>query len=67
VTTKYEPRRAEPGQKFDWVDGEGKTQSMRADEEGIVHVSSEAELFIADNYALPVARKALAEEKGASR
>jgi hypothetical protein len=62
--SNFEPRRAEPEQKFSWVDGEGEEHTMAADEEGIVWPTTAEQVRVADTFGLAVARKAMAEEKG---
>jgi hypothetical protein len=63
MTEGFAPRRAEPGQKFDWVDGAGKKQSMTADDEGIVRPKDAEDERIANLFDLSVARTVQAEER----
>lgn len=61
----FDPRRAEPGQRFTWHDQDGSAHHMTADDQGVVRPSSQAEAEMADAFGLPVARKAIAEQKAA--
>lgn len=64
---EYEPRRAEPGQRFEWRDEFGRSVRLAADDEGVLRPSSEQEKRLADAFGLPVARKVLAEDKAAKK
>lgn len=62
---QFEPRRAsEAGQVYTFNDADGEV-TLRADDEGVIHPKSEAHVRAADAFDLPVARKAMAEEKAA--
>lgn len=61
--SQFEPRRAQPGQAFEYTDGAGRARVFHADEEGIVRPSNGDEERIADGFDLAVARKVQAEEK----
>lgn len=58
---EFDPRRAEPNETFEYVDGGGTLHSFSADEEGVIHPKSAAEVRVADSRGLPVARKAKAD------
>lgn len=62
----FEPRRAEPGQVFSWHDAEGIERSMQADAEGVVRPASAEAAAIADSFGLPVARRAITQQKAAA-
>lgn len=59
----FDPRRAEPGQAFEYADTAGDLQHFRADDEGVVRPRNAEEARIADTFDLPVARTVKAEEK----
>jgi hypothetical protein len=63
----FEPRRAEAGQVFTTTDAEGREQTIKADDSGVVHPTSAAEVRLLDSFDLPVARKVLREERAAAR
>lgn len=53
----YKPRRAQPSQAFTWHDGAGERHDLKADEDGVLRPTNDAEQALADAYSLPVARK----------
>lgn len=59
----FEPRRAKPGQQFGYTTADGRQRELEADEEGVVHPATAEDVAALDAFDLPVARKALAEEK----
>ena len=62
-----DPRRAEPGQVFGFTDREGNQKTIKADDEGVVHPDNAEEVAALDAFDLPVARKALSEEKAEAK
>jgi hypothetical protein len=63
VADQFDPRRAEPGQVFTYVDAQGREHNFRADDEGVVHPKNADEASTADLFGLPVARSAKRAEK----
>jgi hypothetical protein len=63
---EFDPRRAAEGESFEYVDATGSTQTMKADEEGILRPSNAEEARIADLFGLPVARAVKQAEKAAA-
>ena len=61
MANEFDPRRAEPGQVFTYVDVEGKEHNFRASDEGVVHPKNADEARTADLFSLPVARSVKAE------
>lgn len=66
MADQFDPRRAEPGQHFVWHDEYGVQHTLTADKDGVVRPASEVEARIADTFGLPIARKAIAEQKAAA-
>lgn len=64
-TQTFDPRRADPGQVFTWHDADGVAHEMKADADGVVRPDSLEAAAIADSFGLPVARKAIAQQKAA--
>lgn len=64
--TDYEPRRARPGEVFEFADAAGTLHEFRADDKGVVHPSNDMEVAVLDVREAPVARKVLAEQKAAA-
>lgn len=62
---EFDPRRAEKGQSFEFVDASGTAHTMKADDEGVLRPSNAAEKAIADLFDLPVARSVKQAEKAA--
>jgi hypothetical protein len=62
---QFDPRRAEPGAAFSYVDPEGREHTFRADDEGVVRPANATEANVADRFGLPVARKAQQADKSA--
>lgn len=62
----FEPRRARPGETFEFADGAGKLHTFSADDEGVIHPANAMEAAVADSRGLPVARKAQAAEADAA-
>lgn len=62
----FEPRRAEPGATFTWHDAEGVAHEMTADADGVVRPDSPEAAAIADSFELPVARRAVTQQKAAA-
>lgn len=54
----FDPRRAQPGETFEYADGAGTLHSFSANEEGVIHPSNAMEAAVCDSRDLPVARKA---------
>lgn len=65
MSTEFDPRRASPGEAFEFTDAEGTIHRFAADDEGVVHPSNAEEVRIADARGLPVARKVLAAQREA--
>lgn len=64
MSTDFEPRRAKPGETFEFADTTGTLHHFSADENGVVHPKNAQEVAVCDSRDLPVARKALAQAKG---
>ncbi len=62
----FDPRRAEPGQRFVYNDAGGERVTGTADDQGVLQPRNEAEVRMADAFGLPVARKVLNEQKAAT-
>lgn len=65
-TETFDPRRAEKGQTFEFVDPQGSVQTMKADDEGVLRPSNALEARTADLFGLPVARSVKQAEKAAA-
>lgn len=63
MADQFDPRRAEPGQVFTYVDVEGAEHNFRADDEGVVRPKNADEARTADLFGLPVARSAKQADK----
>ncbi len=63
----YDPRRAEPGEHFEWRDGEGNVHRLKADDEGVARPHTEGQKLTADAFGLPVARAVAKAEKPATK
>lgn len=61
----FDPRRAQPGQAFSYVDVAGTEHTFRADEEGVVRPANAVEAEVADRFDLPVARSVKQADKSA--
>lgn len=59
----YDPRRAEPGTRISWHDGDGEEVTLRADDKGVVRVRNAADQRAADAFDLPVARAEAAKQR----
>ena len=62
----FDPRRAEKGQSFEFVDPQGSAHTMKADDEGVLRPSNALEARMADQFGLPVARSVKQAEKAAA-
>ena len=65
--TEFKPRRAEPGQVFDYNGAEGEKIRIRADDDGVIHPRNDAERRAADAFGLPVAAKAKPARKAKAK
>ncbi len=61
MANEFDPRRAEPGTTFTFVDVDGKEHNFSSDDDGVVRPKNAAEQTHADSLGLPVARSAKAE------
>lgn len=59
----FDLRRAEPGQRFTYTEPDGGQRELRADDDGVVRPTSVADEEYLNTLSLPVARKAMREEK----
>lgn len=64
--TTYDPRRAAPGERFEWRDGQGEVHHLVADDDGVARPRTEGQKLTADAFDLPVARSAKKAEKQAA-
>jgi len=62
VAEQFDPRRAEPGTTFTYVDVNGREHNFSSDDEGVLRPKNAAEKNHADSLGLPVARSAKAAE-----
>jgi hypothetical protein len=62
----FDPRRAEPDQRFVYNDFDGARIEAKADADGVLRPRNAAEERLADAFGLPVARKAITEDKAAA-
>ena len=56
MSTTFEPRRARPGEAFEYADSEGTLQTFKADSKGLLRPKSAEEQAVCDVRDLPVAR-----------
>ena len=63
MATEFEPRRAKPGETFEYADTEGTLHRFSADDDGVVYPSDAMEVAVLDGRSTPVARKVMAEQK----
>lgn len=61
--TDFDPRRALPGQAFTYHDETGQAHTLTADDEGVVRPKDRLGAEVLEGFGLPVARKAIAEER----
>ncbi len=62
MAEQFDPRRAEPGTTFTYVDIDGREHNFASDDEGVLRPKNAAEKNLADRLGLPVARSAKAAE-----
>jgi hypothetical protein len=65
MAEQFEPRRAQPGQVFNYTDLDGKQVTLRADDEGVIQPKNSHAAATLEMAGLPVARKVVAEQKTA--
>jgi hypothetical protein len=56
MAQQYPPRRARPGQVFDYTTAEGEQASLKANSDGVVRPHSPEEQVLLDRFSLPEAR-----------
>ncbi len=61
MAEQFDPRRAEPGTTFTYVDIDGREHNFASDDEGVLRPKNAAEKNHADTLGLTVARSAKAE------
>jgi hypothetical protein len=59
----FAPRRAKPGQTFDYTDMEGNQQRLKADSKGVVTPKDQRGQDVLDAFDLPQARVAASKAK----
>lgn len=62
MANEFDPRRADPGTTFTFVDVDGKEHNFSSDDDGVVRPKNAAEKNHADSLGLPVARSVKAAE-----
>ena len=63
----FEPRQAEPNQRFAWGDEWGARHEAQADAEGVLRPRDAAEAAAADAFGLPASRGVIKGDRAASK
>lgn len=65
---EFHPRRAEPGQEFEYTDADGSARTLKADADGVVRPKSDGDVAILDSFSLPHAQPtSIAKARAARR
>ena len=65
---EFHPRRAEPGQEFEYTDPDGSARTLKADADGVIRPKTDSDVAILDGFSLPHAQPtAIARARAARR